>query len=441
MEPARCLRRSACVLGVTAMLLCSGVLFAIMRGSAASADEIRGEPPPSALQLSLDEALSLFLRQNLDVLLTRTGIDAAKGREITARLFPNPVLAIDTGGAFTQGQRVSRTGFLAPQLRQLFETAGKRGYRMQSAGLGTQSTEAHFEDTLRQLRATVKETYFHVQVARRRLVLAEENRTQFDQVLDIAEERARQGLIADIDLVRIRLQKVDFDAQGIQFLQEAETAQSDLRVLLNISPVTDLILTTPLNYGPVNLEIKELQRMALDARPDLREKQLQLSQREAELKLAKAYRYPDVVAGSGLLVQGPEGPDNQQQMHVHLSVPIPLFNRNQGGIVQAEAALQAAQAELAKTLLEVSNQVDIAYRNLVQSQRLVEAYRAGVLDDARSMLVIVERLYEKGAATLFDLLDGARTERTIEQNYSEALFQYQRNLFRLESAVGREIRS
>jgi cobalt-zinc-cadmium efflux system outer membrane protein len=103
--------------------------------------------------------------------------------------------------------------------------------------------------------------------------------------------------------------------------------------------------------------------------------------------------------------------------------------------------IQQAEADLQKTLNQVENQVDVAYRNLLQSRRLVEAYRAGVLDDARSTLTIVERAYERGGATILDLLDAARTSRTIQLNYVEALFNYQHQFFLLESAVGRGIAS
>jgi hypothetical protein len=70
---------------------------------------------------------------------------------------------------------------------------------------------------------------------------------------------------------------------------------------------------------------------------------------------------------------------------------------------------------------------------------LVEAYRAGVLEDARLTLTIAEKAYERGGANILDLLDAARTSRAIQQNYIETLFNYQRNVFLLESAVGREI--
>ncbi|MGQ0811561.1 MAG: TolC family protein [Nitrospiraceae bacterium] len=394
---------------------------------------------PALVRVSLDEALALFLRQNLDLIVARFGIDYSRGQQITARLFPNPLLSVGTQGSFTQGNTPAKSSEIQTQVQQLFELAGKRGYRIESAGFGTQSAEANFEDAVRQLNFTVKDTYYRVQLAQRRLTLAEENRDRFSRILDVNSIRFKKGYIAEVDLIRIRLQVVDFQSQVIQAIQDADSARADLRQLLRLSPATQLELTTELDYHRVDPDIGKLRNVVVDVRPDIRAKRLARSQREADLKLAKAYQYPDITIGAGYSVQGPRGPDNQQMTILNFGVPLPLFNRNQGGILQAEVAAQTAEADLARTINQAENQVDVAYRNLVQSRRLVEAYLGGILEDARSTFTIVERAYEKGGATILDLLDAARTSRTIQQNYIEALFNYQHNVFQLESAVGREI--
>lgn len=403
----------------------------------------RATPTPSAqvVRLSLDEAIGLFLRQNLDLLMAKFGIEFSKGQQITAGLFPNPVASVGAVSSPVQGRTWSSGGQIVPQIQQLFELAGKRGFRIESAQFGTQSAEASFEDAVRQLGLAVKDAYYRTQLAQRRLALAEENRDRFSRILEINTIRFKKGYIAEVDLIRIRLQFIDFQSQVIQSIQEAESARSDLRQLLRLSPAAQLELTTDLNYKRLDPDIAKLRSVALDARPDVRARRLTFSQREADLKLAKAYRIPDVTIGAGYAVQGARGPDNSNQVGVNLGLPLPLFNRNQGGIMQAEVAVQTAEADLTKTLNQVENQVDIAYRNLIQSRRLVEAFLGGVLDDARSTLTIVERAYERGGATLLDLLDAARTSRTIQQNYIEALFNYQRNVIQLESAVGQEIGS
>ncbi len=394
-----------------------------------------------ALRLSVNDALALFISQNLDVLIAKYGIEFSKGQQITAALFPNPVASIGTLSSFTQGRTSSNSGAVISQVQQLFELAGKRGYRIESAGYGSQSAEASFEDAVRQLGFTVKDTYYKIQLAQRRLVLAEENRDRFSRILDINTIRFKKGYIAEVDLIRIRLQMVDFQSQVIQSLQEGETARGDLRQLLRLSPKTTLELTTDLDFRRIDPDINKLRTAALDFRPDIKARRFTYSQRESDLKLAKAYRVPDVTIGGGYAVQGAQGPDNPQQWSLNLGLPLPVFNRNQGGIHQAEVAVLTAEADLNKTMNLVENEVEVAYRNLLQSRRLVEAYVGGVLEDARSTMTIVERAYERGGATILDLLDAARTSRMIQQNYIEALFNYQHNLFQLESAVGQEISS
>ena len=427
---------------VICLLICCTVHIDSTESSQATEQGVRSSPVSArTVRLSLADALSLFLKQNLDVLMARYGIDYSKGQQITAKLFPNPILQVGTQSSWTQGNTLTRSGEVQTQVQQLFEVAGKRGYRIESAGFGAQSSEAGFEDVIRQLSFTLKDAYYRVQLAQRRLALAEENRDRFARIMEVNTIRFKKGYIAEIDLIRIRLQVVDFQAQVIESLQEAESARADMRQLLRLSPASRLELTTDLDFRRVDPDIDKLRSVALDARPDLRGKRATYSQREADLKLARAYRYPDVTVGAGYAVQGPRGPDNQQMGILNLGVPLPLFNRNQGGVAQAEVAAQSAQADLDKTVNQVENQVDVAYQNLLQSRRLVEAYLAGVLDDARSTFTIVERAYERGGATILDLLDAARTSRAIQQNYIEALFAYQHNLFQLESAVGQEVSS
>ncbi len=393
------------------------------------------------LRLNMNDALGLFIRQNLDVLIAKYGIEYTKGQEVTARLFPNPLLSVGTLSSYTQGRTLSNSGQLFTQVAQLFELAGKRGYRIESAEFGTQSAEAAFEDAVRQLGFTVKDTYYRIQLAQRRLVLAEENRERFSRILAINTIRFNKGYIAEIDLIRIRLQMVDFHSQVIQSLQTAESTKGELRQLLRLSPKAVLELTTELGFRRIDPDIEKLRVTALDVRPDIRAKRFTFSQRESELKLAKAYQIPDVTIGAGYAIQGARGPDNPGQVALNVGIPLPLFNRNQGGILQAEVSLQSAEADLDKSINLAENEVDVAYRNLLQSRRLVEAYFGEVLEDARATFTIVERAYERGGATILDLLDAARTSRTIQQNYIEALFNYQHNLFQLESAVGQEIKS
>lgn len=137
----------------------------------------------------------VVLRKNLDLLITKYGIDYAKGQAITAKLFPNPIFSLSGSAAFTQRQTFEGTRSITPQIQQMFLLAGKRGYRIESAEYGIKSAEAAFSDAIRELTLTLKDTYFQVQLATRRLELAKENQERFRRILTIGELRFKKALL------------------------------------------------------------------------------------------------------------------------------------------------------------------------------------------------------------------------------------------------------
>ena len=309
----------------------------------------------TVLRLSLDEALAIFLQQNQDLLIAKYGIEAAKVRSITAGLFPNPELSIAGFSAFTQKCTFSDCRGILPEISQLFEVAGKRGFRVESADLGTQSAEAGFEDTLRQLSFTVQDTYYRVQVERRHLEVDKKRRDRLKGFLEkmTGDSTKKENMENLEDVIRLQIQQIRAEGWVINDIQNMETASSEFRMLLRLSPETELELTTDLQYQRVDPDIAHLRNQISEKRPDIRAKRLLYSQRRSELKLAHAMQYPDVTVGVGYMLQGPTGPDNQQQWTATLGVPLPVFDRNQGGIMEAATAVQMAETALQQTLNNV----------------------------------------------------------------------------------------
>lgn len=425
--------------GWTLLPVTLGLGWAWPGPSSAAAPQRRAEESqPQVLRLSLDEAVALFLRQNLDLIMAKYGTNSSKAREITARLFPNPELSVNTLSAYTQGCTLSKCGSITPVVSQLFEVAGKRGFRIESARLGTQSAEASFEDTIRQLGYAVKDAYYRVQNAQEHLEVDEGIRGGLTNLLQtLPDELTRE--ITQQERVRLTLLAMGAESQLIRDIQELDGAKGDLRVLLAIAPDTELELTTELDYQRVDPDVTSLRREAAEKRPDVRAKRLLYLQRRAELKLARATQYPDFTVGVGHTVQGPEGPDNHQQWTFSLGAPLPVFDRNQGGIEGASVEVQSAEADLQKTLNEVQNQVTVAYRRFVQSRKLVEAYRTGVLKKAQALFNFVQRAYTNGDVGILDVENTRRAVGDTKENYLDALFHYQRELLLLERAVGRHI--
>ena len=390
------------------------------------------------LRLSLDDALAMFLRQNLDLLKAKYGIETAQAQKITAGLFPNPELSVETLSAYTQGCNLSKCGGIMTVVSQLFVVAGKRGFRVESAEFGTQSAKASFEDSLRQLSFAVKDAYYRVQVGRGHLAFDEQRYSRINDVFERLRGESTKAQDPE-DLIRIQIEAVRTQAHVVADIQQIDSDRADLLLLLALSPETELELTTDLTFQPISPDIVALKKHVEDARPDVRAKRLLYAKRRSELKLAKAKQYPDVTVGVGYNVQGPQGPDNQQQWTFNLGMPIPVFDRNQGGIQEAATETQSAEADLRKTLNEVHHQMDKAYRHFVQSRRLVETYRASALDAAKSLFNMVDQAYKNGKTTNLHFLDAARTSSDIHEEYLDALYEYQRDILLLESAASQPI--
>ncbi|MGB5054846.1 MAG: TolC family protein, partial [Nitrospirales bacterium] len=272
---------------LTIMMLVVGFLM-LGEALAATGEGNGAEKNPTMLRLSLDDALAIFLRQNQDLLIAKYGIETAKAAIITAGLFPNPELSITGFGAFTQKCTFSDCRGILPGISQLFEVAGKRGFRVESAELGTQSAEAMFEDTLRQLGFTVKDTYYRVQAGRRHLEVDKKRRNRLKRFLEkmTGASIETESMEKKEDVIRLQLQQIRAEAEVIKDLQNIEMASSEFRILLRLAPETELDLTTDLRYQRVDPDIASLRNQINEKRADIRAKRLLYSQRRSELKLA-----------------------------------------------------------------------------------------------------------------------------------------------------------
>lgn len=407
-------------------------------GIAASPMQAAQPASTSPQKLSIDDALALFLKNNFDVLAGKYGVEFSRAQQITAGLLPNPVLSVGLFSSFTQGCTASRCGGAMPQVSQLFLVAGKRGFRLESAELGTAASEAQFEDTVRQLSFTVQDTYYRVQAEQEHILVDRKIR---DQIAGIVTGKASglRPIPSEQRKIRLELLLVKSERAIITHLREIENAQSDLKMLLGLPPKTSLILTTPLAYRPYDPDLAALRLHVGDRRPDVKATRLLRAKREREMKLATALAYPDITVGAGVMLQGPQGPDNQQQWMVGLGVPLPLFNRNQGGIAQASIGVEAGEAEYRRVLNQALNEVEVAHHRLTQARRLIETYHAEVLERALTLLDLAKQAYATNELNILELVDASRAASETKDEYVDALYGYQRARLNLESAAGQSL--
>ncbi len=399
------------------------------------------------VRISLDEAIQMATQHNHNLLAARTTIQQSQAEEITANLRPNPSLFADweylpLGSPAKQNPsaypNVSTGDYLKNNtegdigLSYLIERGKKRQHRLQAAKDITAQTRSLVADNERSLTFGVASLFVNVQLAESTLELAELDLKSFRQTVDLGEMRYKAGAISEDDYLKIKLQLLQFETD----LQQAQLARvqtlSDLRQLLGYESVSaDYDVAGTFDYQALPGNLEDFQLKALQNRPDLRAAQQGVTAANSQYELQKTIGKVDVT------VQGNYSHVNAiNAATVYGSIPLPIFNRNQGEITRAQFAITQAQEQEKAANGQVLTDVRDAYEGLRTNDKVVLLYRSGYLDVAQKDRDISEYAYKRGAASLLDFLDAERSYRATQLAYRQAIASYLLAIEQLREAVG-----
>jgi cobalt-zinc-cadmium efflux system outer membrane protein len=274
--------------------------------------------------------------------------------------------------------------------------------------------------------------YENVQLAESTLELAEKDLKSFQQTVDLSELRYSRGAISEDDYLKIKLQLLQFETDYQQAQLAKVQALSDLRQLLGYESVSpDYDVAGAFDYQPLKGNVEDFQLKALQTRPDLRAAQQGVTAAQSQYELQKAIGKQDVtLQGNYSHVNGINA------ANFFGSIPLPIFNRNQGEIARTRFAITQAQEQEKATNGQALTDVRDAYEGLRENDRVVQLYRSGYLDVAQKDRDISEYAYKRGAASLLDFLDAERSYRATQLAYRQALASYLLALEQLREAVG-----
>jgi cobalt-zinc-cadmium efflux system outer membrane protein len=397
--------------------------------------------------ITLDEAIQMAVQHNHNMLAMMTTIQQAEAEEITANLRPNPTLFADweylpLGAPAHQNPNlypnVSTNDYLNNDtegdigLSYLIERGKKRQHRLQAAKDITAQTRSLVADDERGLTFNTASLFVNVQLAESTIELAEKDLKSFQKTVDLGELRYNKGAISEDDYLKIKLQLLQFETDYQQAELARAQALSDLRQLLGYESVSaDYDVAGPFDYQPLNGNLEDFQLKALQNRPDLRAAQQGVTAARSLYELQKAIGKQDVT------VQGNYSHVNGLNAANFLgSIPLPIFNRNQGEIARTRFAITQAQEQEKATNGQALTDVRDAYEGLRVSDRIVQLYRSGYLDVAQKDRDISEYAYQRGAVSLLDFLDAERNYRATQLAYRQALASYLLALEQLRQAVG-----
>jgi cobalt-zinc-cadmium efflux system outer membrane protein len=391
---------------------------------------------PQAEPVTLERAVERFLARNLAVEAARYRVDAARAEQIGARLRPNPSLSLTADKLKMSGPTPAGELYeVGATYTHPIELGGKRRLRSEVADVSVSLAEAQLADVLTQRLGDLKRAFYDALLARHLLDLAVENRSTFEELVTFTGVRVREGAAAEGELVKVRLERGKFDtsvAQARLAVEQAAIKLVDLigdAELFRAGPVVGELVAPA-----VSLDLASLRQSALTSRPSVRlaEQNVTLAERRMELERARAV--PDVSPFVGVTRVG----DNNTML-VGVSVPLPLSDRNQGGIARAVAEQKIARSELALHRHRVQTEVEAAYRAWESAREQVSLFEGGLLGQADESRRIALAAYREGAIDLLGLLDAERTHVDVRQQYVRTLHAYQESLVRLYLASGQDL--
>jgi cobalt-zinc-cadmium efflux system outer membrane protein len=437
-------------------LVVAGIVLAAPQ-AARPATDLPASPELPAL-LDLETALRLLHERGLDLLTAEAAVAGAEGDLAAAGAVANPTLG-GTYGRSHYARSCSDAGATIPcpalanpaLSASLSDNAalsdaitGKRGLRQDVARSALAAARKGRDDAARNLAAQVKTQFVAVVMARDAVAFAVEVAAAQAQTVDLSRARYEAGAISEADLARIETARLEADQAVDQAKAAWRGAQVGLAFLLGVrGPVPEFDVVAGelarANAPPalVAATRQGLLQQALASRADVVAAARQQERAEAALALARRQRVPDVAVSVAYAQQGLDnGAVTPPTWTLGLSVPLPIFNQQGGEIRRAEADLRAQQLALARAQATAVSDVETAWAGLQAAQALTARMEGGLLERSKRALDLVTFQYQKGAATLLDLLDAQRTWITTRLEYLQDVAAYWQAVFRLEQAAG-----
>jgi len=395
--------------------------------------------------LTWQEVRDKFEAANPTLRAGQIGLDESKAQEITAFLRPNPNFALSTDGtqiAPYKGvwQPLTGTQF-STNFSYLHERQRKRELRQESAQKATGIAISGQADLERTLVFGLRMAFVQTLQEKAILELAKENLAYYDHVLDVNRERFKAGAISRVDLDRLELQRVQYESD-LQIAEESlETAKIQLLMLLNDrTPVEHFDVSGPFDFSRQIAPLDEVRQEALDARPDLRAALQSIEKAKTDHRLAVANGSTDPTL-SAWYTYNPSfnNPNDHQTLGASVSIPLRIFDRNQGEKVRTQLDIDRSAKLAEATKAQVFSDVDSAHATVTSTVTLLQPYKDRYLEMASRVRDTIAFSYEHGAASLLDFLSAQAQYRSVQVNYLNLVASYMNAANQLNLAAGREV--
>ena len=387
-----------------------------------------GPPPPPpadprrplgalAGALTLDQVITLARSQNPTLIAARRNLDATRAQEIQAAVRQNPQFAAVGQDVSLLDGNADGPYLYAGQLSRLFERGQKRRWRIDIARATTNQTDAQLRDLERGTVLSVKQAFVSMLVAKAALMLANANLADFRREVTINYDRYTAGDIGKLDIERLDLQLAQFESDQAAAVINLRQSSDQLQTLIGVAnPRTNFDILGEIVPPVIALDLATLDARALSARPDYQAAIAGAAVAQGNVRLAYANGTTDPTLEGEFDRSG-----HSNSAGFNVSIPIRIFDRNQGNKKTADYSLQSSQFTVIAAKNQVYSDVDQAWIGYTQSKALSDRY-SHYLDEAGDVLSIAQFAYEHGGIALIDYLDALRDSRATT---ADALNAYQ----------------
>jgi cobalt-zinc-cadmium efflux system outer membrane protein len=414
---------------------------ALLVGPASTAQQ-KAQASDQRPRLDFAEYVSQVLRSNLDLSAQHANISISRALVTTASARPDWSVDVGVPAADLSNQGFPTTTSLG--LTVPVELGGKRGARMRAAAADVASVTSDYEDAVRQLRATAANAFVDAMGTRAVLQSKTKSLGQLDRIVSVNEQRLRVGDIGEIELAQSRVEREQFRADVIT--AEADVYSADFVLARQLGQSERLRTAMPVPTGTLEIstrtfDVDQLIASALQNRSDVISRVRAMKAAEERIRLAKANLVPDLSLNGAFFHTGTGSGDFVQQPDNTISgtvaVNLPISRRlHPGELEGAKASRSQAELQLRSVQLKVEAEVRDAHQRYQASVRRLDVFRGGMLRDADRVLEARLYAYQRGGATLLEVIDAQRKSAEVYLAYSQALVEHAQALITLETSAG-----
>ena len=371
-------------------------------------------------EVSLDQALALFYKNNYDILISRYEIDKAYADYVGAKLIPNPTFSFNAIGLdyYSGYPKRDDTTQVTSRIDQLLELGGKRRLRTESALAGHEVATLSYRDVIRNLLVGFYTVYYNLHLDKLNIDFAKGELRRFDHILDIADRRFNAGFLSQLDYTKIKLAKIDLENNLTNSEAQLKKDLENFNFLIGGDKQFEPSRLVIQDFFPTFSE-ENLIQAGLKNRYDLLAVQKQSEVARHNMALAKALRIPDLSVGAEY---DSFGADGASRVGGGISIGIPVFNRAQGTILKSNAEYRQVEEQIRKITRLVISDVRQALTTYQSSLKVFDAYQTRKTE-MEDLLSKSESAFSLGGITVLDLLDTRRTYRDFITKYNQTLTQ------------------